>query len=287
MVTTIWAGLSVGAIYAIAGLTYNLGYIASGVFNFAQAQFVVVGTFVAYYAGANLKVSIVLAIIGGALFCAVLAGLEDVIALRPLAGSGLSGELITTVGVAVLIEGIILLVAGPDPQRVPYIQSDSFTLLGGRILPAEALLIVCAVAFTVILATLSRRTTLGVTALAAAENRRAATLRGVNVKALSLGAFMLAGAIAGGLGPVIGAKTFATFDLGDGLALKAFVVLAIGGFGSFGGALIGGMAVGLVEALSTRWLGDNYANIMVLVVLVLILLIKPSGLFGRRVERTV
>jgi branched-chain amino acid transport system permease protein len=285
--TVLWAGLAVGSIYALAALSYNVAFIASGIFNFAQAQFIMAGTFVAYVAGAKLHLGLAWAIIGGAAVCAILAGLEEVLAIRPLAGKGRSGELVTTIGVAIFLDGLAEVLFGTDPRQVPYIQGSAITLLGGNITPDELTLILIAVLLTVLITVLSARTSLGLRGLAAAENRQAAMIRGINVRYLSLGAFAMAGAIAGGLGPFVGSATFAIYNLGDNLALKAFVALALGGFGSFPGALIGGLAVGVVEAEVGVYLGSYYQNAMVLALLLAVLLIRPTGLFGRPAERVV
>jgi branched-chain amino acid transport system permease protein len=120
-----------------------------------------------------------------------------------------------------------------------------------------------------------------------AEDREAASLRGVNVRALALGAFAVSGLLAGALGPVIGSKTFAVATLGSALALKGFVALALGGFGSVGGALIGGLAIGMTEEYSARYLGSSYSNLLVFAVLLVVLMAKPTGLFGQVRERMV
>ena len=133
----------------------------------------------------------------------------------------------------------------------------------------------------------SRRSLTGLALLAMAEDREAAVLRGINVKLLAIGAFVASGVLAGLTGPLVGPKTFAVSTLAAALALKGFVALAIGGFGSLPGAMLGGFVVGLVESLSGRWLGSAYPTIMVFAVLVLILMLRPTGLFGRVRERMV
>src|SRR6185369_9838602 len=132
---------------------------------------------------------------------------------------------------------------------------------------------------------IGRRTMLGLALLAVVEDREAAQLRGVNVRRMALGAFAFSGLLAGLLGPLIGPKTFAVATLGSALALKGFVALAIGGFGSVPGGLVGGFAVGLVEASAGRWLGSAYADLSVFAMLLLVLLVRPTGLFGRVRER--
>src|SRR5690606_19860177 len=118
-------------------------------------------------------------------------------------------------------------------------------------------------------------------------DREAGALRGINAGALAIGAFVIAGALLAAMGPLIGAKTFAIYNLGDLLAVKAFVALAIGGFGSYAGAVIGGFGVGLIEVFAARYLGSEWPNITVFVLLLIVLLVIPQGIFGRRTGRTV
>jgi branched-chain amino acid transport system permease protein len=140
---------------------------------------------------------------------------------------------------------------------------------------------------TVVLIIYARSSMIGLATLAMAEDREAAALRGVNVRALALGAFALSGVLAGVLGPVVGAKTFAVATLGSALALKGFVALALGGFGSLTGGLIGGLAIGMIEEFTARYLGSSYSTLIVFAVLLLVLMTRPSGLFGTVRERMV
>jgi branched-chain amino acid transport system permease protein len=134
---------------------------------------------------------------------------------------------------------------------------------------------------------ITRRTNLGLASLATAEDRIAAMLRGIDVRTLSIGSFAVAGALCVAVGPFLAPKTFATFDLGDNLAIKGFVALAIGGFGSQKGALIGGLFTGLVEAGAARYLGAGYQTLSIFILLLAVLLVRPTGLFGEASVRAV
>jgi branched-chain amino acid transport system permease protein len=284
--TLIWAGLSLGAVYAIIAIGYNIVFTASGVFNFAHAQLLMVGTFIAYWGLAVAKLPIVLVFVVGGLVVGALAVAEERIAIRPIKGT--EGQLVTTVGVATLLGGASTLIWGGQPLTVPFLSSSKvWTVFGGRVLPVEVLLIVVAVVLTVVLIIYARSSMIGLATLAMAEDREAAALRGVNVRALALGAFALSGILAGVLGPVVGAKTFAVATLGSALALKGFVALALGGFGSLTGGLIGGLAIGMIEEFTARYLGSSYSTLIVFGVLLLVLMTRPSGLFGTVRERMV
>lgn len=283
--TLVWGGLSLGAVYAIIAIGYNIVFIASGVFNFAHAQLVMMGTFLAYWGLAVAKIPVLVVFLFGAVAVGILAAMEDFVAIRPIKGT--EGQLVTTVGVATLLNGVTQLIWGGEPLTVPFLGDSVWTVLGGRIAPVEMLLIVVAVLVTLAALFYSRVSLAGLALLAMAEDREAASLRGVNVRAMALAAFAASGVLAGVLGPVIGPKTFAVATLGSALALKGFVALALGGFGSLTGGLIGGLLIGLVEEYTTRYLGSEYSNMVVLGVLLLVLMTRPTGLFGRVRERMV
>jgi branched-chain amino acid transport system permease protein len=285
-VTLVWGGLSLGAVYAIIAIGYNIVFTASGVFNFAHAQLLMVGTFLAYWGLAVAHLPVVLVFLLAGVVVGLLAAVEERVAIRPIKGT--EGQLVTTVGVATLLNGGTQLIWGGQPLAVPFLSgSNVWTVFGGRVLPVELLLIGVAVVLALALVVYSRSSMIGLATLAMAEDREAAALRGVNVRALALGAFALSGLLAGLLGPVIGPKTFAVATLGSALALKGFVALALGGFGSISGGLIGGLAIGMVEQYTARYLGSAYSNLMVLAVLLVVLMAKPTGLFGQVRERTV
>ncbi|MFE3291921.1 branched-chain amino acid ABC transporter permease [Rhodococcus sp. NPDC059234] len=284
--TILWSGLALGAVYTLVAIGYNIVFVSSNTFNFAQAQLMMVGTFVAYTGLVTLKLPVLVVAVMATVTVMILAGLEEVIAVRPVKDH--QNQLVTTLGVATLISGATQLIWGSEPLTVPFFGSNEpITLLGGRTYPVEIALLVVAVVLVVVLGQFSKRTVTGLALLGISEDREAAMLRGVNVRALALGAFAASGALAGFLGLFVGPKTFAVATLGSALAIKGFVALAIGGFGSLPGALVGGLTVGLVESYAALELGSAYSNIAVFVVLIVILMVRPAGLFGRVRERVV
>ena len=282
----IWSGLSVGAIYALTALAYTIVFIPSGTFNFAQAFFVMLGTFLAYTTLVSWHLPEIVAI----LVCGAVAGVagyaEELTALRPIRGKGTHAELVTTVGFGFLLTGISQLVWGTSPLQVPFVNANApFALLGGRVRPDDIALIITAVVVTAGLWLFSRRSLTGLASLAAAEDREAAALKGVNVNRLSGGAVVLACCLSGMAGPLIAPETFAVTSLATSLVIVAFVAVVLGGFGSFIGAAVGGFGMGLIEALGGRYLNVNYGNILILAVLVAVLLLRPNGIFGASAVR--
>jgi branched-chain amino acid transport system permease protein len=287
-VTVIWSGIGVGAIYALIAIEYNIVFIATGVFNFAQAQLAVSGTFLAYFLGTTAHLPAFAIVLLSAVGGAGLAVVEEMVAVRPLQGRGAHGELVTTLGAAVVLEGAALILWGSQPLQVHFPGPQGvLTIFGGRVLPVSIGLVACSIFVVICLRFIMRRTMIGLACLATAENRPAAMLRGINVRVVSLLFFAFAGALAGATGVLVGPVTFAVYDGGNSLALMGFLALAIGGFGSQGGALLGGMAVGLVQAVSSRYLSAAYSDIVLFGMLLALLLTRPQGLFGRAAQRVV
>jgi branched-chain amino acid transport system permease protein len=285
-VTTIYAGLSVGAVYALVALGYNIVYLSAGTLNFAHAALMTSGIFLTYWGTetAHLPFGVAVAVAAG--MVAVLAGIVERIAIRPVRSH--DGHLVTTVGVSTILAGAAELIWGSDPIQPPFPgPKASLTVLGGSVLRVEIVLMVLAVVLTGLVWLWLRRSLAGLACLAAAEDREATSLRGVNARRLSLVAFVVSGLLAGLAAAVVGPKSLAYPTLGAALALKGFVALAIGGFGSVVGGLVGGFALGLVEAVAAQRLGGGYPNLIAFAVLLTVLLARPTGLMGERRERLV
>lgn len=288
MATALLTGLVLGSVYILVGVGYNIVLITSGAFNFAQAAKVMLATFLAYQFGvvADLPAPLVMAI--GALIGAGVGMATEFVAIRPVAGKGLHGELVTTVGVSTIITGVVVAIWSTDVRPVnDFVSSRVITVVGGRVTIDALIVVVTAVAVCVVAWAWSRLTLSGLAALAISEDRTAASLRGVNVHRLSILATAAAGAIAGAVGPIVGTQTLAVSTIGAVVTLKAFLVLIVGGMGSFPGLLVGGMVIGPIESLTVRYAGSEYTTFVLFVLLLFVLLVKPEGLFGQKVARSV
>jgi len=292
MLASLIAGLAIGAAYTAVAVGYNLTWLTSKTVNFAYAAFIVAGMFLSVFLyNAGLPLIVVFAVL--ALSGAVVAVIEYFTAIRPLEGRGDHAELVTTVGVTTVIQGVILLLSPTeDAVRVPFLGNDDLNVLiampgGGRISVAEILLIGIAIAVALLAHFWATRTRSGLAALAQSEDRDAALVLGVRPKRMAFVGFMISGAIGFSLAPFVGPVTFAVVEIAFVLALKGFVVLAIGGMGSQLGALIGGLGLGVVEALVIRFTGSSYQNLAVFIIFIATLLLRPQGLFGHARERVV
>jgi branched-chain amino acid transport system permease protein len=287
LVGVLIAGVAVGAVYALIAIGYNITYLASGVINFAFANFVVLGGFLWLAARQDLQLSAVVAVVLVAIAVGVLGLVEERLAIRPLAGRS-HAELITTVGTATVLTGLMLLVWGSEPLPVPALVPDTSLPVGGiDVALNDVVLIAVAAGAATTLHVVSRRTRIGLASLAQTEDREAATLRGVDVRRLSALAFGLAMLFAGLIGAIVATKTYASGTAALLLAIKGFVALTLGGLGNNLGALAGGVAVGIAEVAAARYIGDGYQDIVVFALFLVVVLLRPNGVFGTRVGRTV
>jgi len=285
MVTTVWSGLAVGAIYAIIAIGYNITLVTTGILNFAFANIVMLGAYITLTGlgwGWNIGLVLVLAFVIGGL----VAVIEERVAVRFLK-RGRHAELITTVGAATILTGAMALIWTVNAQRVTLFEEQPMDLLGGLIQPHSIILIGVAVAIAILLTIFNRKTKYGLASLAHAADREATMMRGVNVRWMSIISFGAAGAIGGLLGPLVAMSTSASPYVALTLAVKGFIVLTCGGIGSQLGALIAGLGIGLIEAFTDVWLGQQFGDVAVFVIFVALLLLRPQGMFGTRSRRFV
>lgn len=287
--TTIWQGLVLGSLYALVATGYNIVLLSAGMVNFAYATLLMAGTYTAFVVTVEWNLPWPLGVLIGALLIAVLSLLMERVALRKLIAEHRHlTALIVTIGVSQIIEGVVKVAFGDQPRSVPtVIDSDTVRLLGGIVRPSDLLLIALVIIVVVLLHLTMTRTMVGLGALASAEDPDAAGARGINARGLGMGAFALSGAVAGGMALFVAGNTYADANLGHSLAVLGIVAVVIGGAGNQLGGLIGGFIAGLLSALAGRYLGAEYAQVAVFVLLLVILLVKPGGFFGAPAQRTV
>ncbi|MWA07360.1 branched-chain amino acid ABC transporter permease [Actinomadura sp. LD22] len=283
--TAVFAGLSTGAIYALIAIGYNITLTSSGVLNFAFANVLVFGGFVAISAvKAGLPLPLVLLLC--ALACAAMSVLVERAAIRFMS-QGSHAELITTLGAGTIITAVTAVLWGSDPRRLTLFDQHPVDLLTGRVLPVNLILIAMPVVLGLVLHLLFQRTRFGLASRAQAFDREATMVRGVDVRWLSVSAFAIAGLFAGLTGPFVLMSTSAGPFLAVEFALKGFVALALGGLGSQLGAVVAGFVIGLVESLANLYIGSLVGNYAVFALFILVLLFRPNGLFGSRRLRLV
>lgn len=281
-------GLVTGSILALAAVGVSLVYGILRVINFAHGAFLTYGAYLALLASATLGLPLPAAVILGVLGVAALSGGLERAFWRPLRnrGSGVLTLFVSSLGLALVLRGILYLVAGPNPRSYPINRFGSWRLGSVRLSEAEGLSIVIAVVVIVLVGLLFARTDLGRRIRALSNNRDLAAISGINTRQIVMVTWLLTGALAGLAGILEGMVT-TSFDpnLGLNLLLEVFGAVVLGGIGSPYGALVGGLVLGVAMQLSS-WsaLGGGadpvWQPVVGFGVLVLVLLFRPQGLFG-------
>jgi len=282
----IYSGLTVGAVYALVALGFTIIYNASDVVNFAQGEFVMLGgmiTVFAFDAGLPLPLAAVIAI-------AITAGIGvalNKLAIEPARGAPVVSLIIITIGASILIRGASQIVFDKQLHRLPAFSGDDpIHVFGATLLPQSLWVIGGAFAIFIALWLFFTRTLLGKAVLATANNRLAAQLVGINTGFVMTLSFALSAAIGALAGVLVTPITLVSYDVGVGLALKGFAAAMLGGMGNPKGALVGGLLLGLFEALTAGYISSQYKEAVAFIVILAVLFVMPQGLFGaKKTER--
>ena len=285
-------GLSLGSIYAIIALGYTMVYGIAKMLNFAHGDIIMIGSFIAFsamtYAGLPPVICVLLAIAG----CLVLGVTAERIAYRPLRGaeSKLS-VLITAIGVSYLLQNVALLIFGADAKSftslVPW---KGLSLAGGALQIRGITIVTIAVSLLIlfVLQMFVHHTKNGQAMLAVAEDKGAATLMGVDVNRTIALTFAIGSSLAAVAGILLcSAYPSLTPYTGAMPGIKAFVAAVFGGIGSIPGAMVGGLVLGVVEILSRTYISSQLADAIVFGILIIVLLVRPTGLLGKKLQEKV
>lgn len=286
MSTALVIGLSLGCVYGFVAVGFSLIYRTTGVMNFSQGAFVMLGGIGAGYAGQEWGLPLPFAAAVGVVF-ALIAGLLLVLGVvLPLWRRGAS-DFITMLGTLLFLlasENVILNLMGSDPRPVPRIEPAFVLQLGGVRVDSQALWIVLtALGISVALGLFIARTPTGVAMRAVATDKSVARLMGVNPERIAITAFLVA-ALIGGIGGVLVAPLqFAAWNAAQVYNIKGFIAAVIGGVLDVRTAFLGGLVIGVAEALIVTYGSTTYLDVLLLAAMLALLLLRPSGLFGRAV----
>jgi branched-chain amino acid transport system permease protein len=276
------SGLTVGAVYALVALGFTIIYNASDVVNFAQGEFVMLGgmiTVFANLAGLPLPLAALIAIAATA---AVGVALNK-LAIEPARGAPVVSLIIITIGASIFIRGVAQLVFDKQLHRFPAFTGDTpIQILGATILPQSLWVLAGAVAVFIGLWLFFTKTLTGRAVLATSNNRLAAQLVGINTNWVMTLSFALSAAIGALAGVLVTPITNTGYDIGIAVALKGFAAAMLGGMGSPVGALVGGILLGLIEALTAGYISSVYKDAAAFVVILVVLFVMPQGIFGRK-----
>ena len=287
--TQVLNGLQLGSIYALVALGYTMVYGIILLLNFAHGDIIMFGSYVAWIAlvqlGLNPAIAVLLAIFG----CVLLGVLIDKVAYAPLREAPRLSILITAIGVSYLLENGVQLLLGADAKVVPSIIDLGTVQVFGSTLSGTALLTVAVtIVATVVLTLLVQKTRLGKAMRAVSEDIGAARLMGVNVNSTISFTFAVGSALAG-IAAILYSMAYQQVSptMGVMLGTKAFVAAVLGGIGSIPGAVIGGLIVGFSEVFVAAFGLSVWQDAVVFLLLILVLVVKPTGLLGRPVTEKV
>lgn len=282
-------GLSLGSIYALIALGYTMVYGIIKLINFAHGDIYMIGAFIGLYCGKNFGLSLlptlIISMIGAAL-CGVII---EKVAYKPLRNSPRITLLITAIGISLLLENGMKLAVGSSPKAFPKLLSTEVIKLGSLSLEtSKILMLVVSIMLVVFLQFIVFKTKIGKAMRAASYDIEAASLMGINVNNIISITFAIGSALAGAAGVLV-SLAFKVVEPYMGMipGLKAFIAAVLGGIGSIPGALIGGLLIGLTETLTKAYISTILSDAIVFTILIIILLVKPSGLLGIKINEKV
>lgn len=282
IVQYLFSGISTGAIYALIGLGFAVIYNATGIINFAQGEFVMLGGMLTLYFLADVNLPLVPATILAVLASTLVGIAFERLAIRPLRNASPLNLVIITIGASILIRGQAMLLWGKETHALPpFSGNEPLTLFGATVLPQHLWIVVITVVIIVASRLFFNYSLAGKAMRACAYNPRAAGLVGIDVRRMILFSFVISSAIGSMAGIIIAPLTMTSYDVGILLGLKGFCAAIIGGMSSGLGTVIGGLLLGILESLGAGLVSASYKDAIAFIILLLILFIRPEGVFKK------
>ncbi|NVM25610.1 MAG: branched-chain amino acid ABC transporter permease [Desulfobacterales bacterium] len=274
-------GIMLGSVYSLVALGLTLIYGILGIPNFAHGALYMLGAYIAFLlvssAGVNFWLAMIVAMVG----LALVGMLVERLVFRPLMEAPHLNSFIAAIGLIFIIENGALILWGPDFKRFPPVYEQLYHIFGITITLQRIIIVLTAVGLIILMELFIKKTTIGATIEATAQDRVGTQLVGINVNRVDLITFALGTALAAAAGALIGPILLVYPSMGGAVILKAFVIIILGGMGSIPGAIVGGFILGLLESIGGGYITTEYHEVLAFGVLVAVLAIKPTGLFGR------
>jgi len=292
------SGISLGSIYAIIALGYTMVYGIAKMLNFAHGDVIMIGAYVCFFAVSKNNLPPAVGVLAAVVVCTVLGMVIEKLAYKPLRAAPSLAVLITAIGVSYFLQNAALLLWTPNPKIFPNLFArhvdgktvNGFQLFGGqlRISYVTVVTIVVCIVIMVALTLFTGRTRIGKAMRACSEDKGAAQLMGINVDTTISITF----AIGSGLAAIAGVLLCSAYPTlvpttGSMPGIKAFTAAVFGGIGSIPGAFLGGIMLGVIEILAKAYISTQMSDAIVFLVLIIVLLVKPAGLLGRKISEKV
>ncbi len=282
-------GISLGSVYAIIALGYSMVYGIAKMLNFAHGDVIMVGGYMVFIFMNSLGLPAIVAILGAMAVCTLLGVVIERVAYKPLRSAGSLAVLITAIGVSYLLQNLALIIWGSTPKSFPSVVSFEGIKIGSLSISGETIVTVLVSAVIMVGLTLFiNHSKIGHAMQAVAEDKGAAQLMGINVDATISITFAIGSALAA----IAGALLCSTYPLlqpttGAMPGIRAFVAAVFGGIGSIPGAMLGGILLGIIESLSKAYISTQLSDAVLFTVLIVVLLVKPTGLLGKKISEKV
>ncbi len=283
------SGIAQGCIYGLIAMGFVLIYKATETVTFAQGELMMLGAFGGLAGMTLLGFPFWLAVLSAIIAMAVLGVLLERVVIRPILGQPAFSIVMLTIGIGYVARGLITMIPniGTETHTLPVPYKDQIWKLGGLVLNVEQMVVIAATAILCsLLFALFKYSKLGIAMQASSQNQLAAYYMGIPVKALNGIAWGLAAAVAAVAGLLLAPITFVHANMGF-IGLKAFPAAVVGGFGSLPGAIVGGLIIGIVESLSGFYLPDGFKDTAAYIMVLVMLMVKPNGLFGENLRKKV
>jgi branched-chain amino acid transport system permease protein len=283
------AGTAQGCVYALVALGFVLIYKATETVNFAQGDLMMLGAFFALTGATVLGLPYWLTIVFAVAVMAVVGMLAERLILRPVLGHPAFTVVMITIGLGYVMRGVVTMVPGwgTETYQIPTPFADDVLRAGGVVLPVQQLMVIAMTAgLCAALYLFFRRSRLGIAMQATSQNQLAAYYMGIPVRRVNMMIWGLSAGVAAFAGILLAPVTFVHSNMGF-IGLKAFPAAVVGGFGSVPGAIVGGLIIGVVESLAGFYLPEGFKDVAAYVVVLVVLLVRPSGIFGETARKKV
>jgi branched-chain amino acid transport system permease protein len=278
------AGLAMGSIYALVALGFVLIFNAVNVVNFAQGEFAMVPAFVAVWLMSYLNLSFALTCVITVVFMGVFGIVFQRIAYYPLRNRSFLPVIISTIGVGIFLKNGAQLIFGAEPLSMPRPTSpEALNIFGVFVDPQYIVIILCTLALLGFQYFFFEKTILGKKMLATAQDKQMARLLGIRVATMIAITFVYSSILGAAAGILVGPIFFVTKDMGAMIGVKAFCSSIVGGFGSIPGAILGGLFLGVIEVFAAYYISSAYRDAFAFIILILVLLLRPQGIFGEKI----
>ena len=282
-------GISLGSIYALIALGYTMVYGIIKLINFAHGDVFMLGAFIGFFAIARWEMNVFLALILAMILCAVIGVIIERVAYKRLRNATRIAALITAIGVSLLIEYTVIFFRGASPEAYPSVfATKNFEIFGAQISTLAIFILSVSIFLMILLQFIVHKTKIGKAMRAVSHDADAARLMGINVDSTISATFAIGSALAGAAGVIFGIY-YTRIDplMGVMPGIKAFIAAVLGGIGIIPGAMVGGLVLGVVETVVSALGYSLWRDAAAFVILILILILRPAGIFGKNTREKV